>query len=60
MSENCTHGSFGRGDCPDCRMERIEELLVRIANALEQDNTATVYRDALYRWQIGQGKHPDD
>jgi hypothetical protein len=41
-------------------MERIEGLLLRIANALEDGNEATVYRDALERWQMGQGKHPDD
>jgi hypothetical protein len=47
-------------DCLTCRMQRMEAVLVRIANALENSNEAAEYRDALYRWQIGQGKHPDD
>ena len=61
MSTDCAHGSFGSHiNCPECRMDRIEALLTRIGDALDESNDATEYRDALYRWQIGQGKHPDD
>lgn len=47
MSVSCSHGSFSLGadiaeasDCQDCRLARIERLLVRIAEAVEASNVA--------------------
>ena len=41
-------------------LNRIEAALVRIAEAQELSEERAAYDSALMRWEMGQGKHPDD
>jgi hypothetical protein len=64
VSVDCRHQSAPPGFCEACRLERIEALLVRIATILDGQArpggwTTRDYIDRLYKWQIGQGEHPD-
>ena len=47
-------------DCEICWRDRIEALLERLVAAVEHLDERESYASALYAWQIGQGKHPDD
>jgi len=65
MSIDCSHGSFGEwpqiaehGDCPDCRMARIEALLARLASALAptaEETQAAKYAESVARLKRAQG-----
>lgn len=68
MSIDCSHGSFGEyphiaehGDCPECRMARIEALLERIATAVaptEADKLLANYERGKEALQKAQTARP--